>query len=212
MKFSKKKWLVRLGLISLIGLSIAFFNACGGSDDDDYDDGFDPPTADHYDQLNYTTLKKVCRGVGVPGAGNYNRSIPGPHPVMLSYTSAYFNPPSGSAPTRDWWERLPNHWYYDHKESISNIELVACVSDDYDIIVGGPCAYNIGSDIYFAKHARDIVLRNARTAQVVARKTFEGSSPALNCPQTAPISQTREYGGYYSYEQVQGWLNPYVYP
>jgi hypothetical protein len=182
--------------------------SCDGGDDD----GGGGESVNGHDKYNYETLGRVCNGQGVGEAGLYNPHQPGPHPVMLSFTLGYSNPPHGLWPTTDWWNRIPPDWYHDYKESISNIELVACVGSDFDIIVGGPCKYNKGPDIFLARHARHIVLRDAYTAGVIAEETFEGSAPG-GCPETAAMNATRHYGAhYYSYEAVQNWLGQYVYP
>lgn len=191
-----------LGIITIVG------SGGGGGGDND---GDQVVVSKPRDQINYETLGRVCSGHGVPLAGHYIGAESGPHPVIFSFSWGYMNPPQGGAGTSDWWRSLPPSWYNDHKESVGNIELVACVSDDFDVIVGGPCQYNIGADIYLARHARKIVLRDARTAAVIAEKIFKGSDPGP-CPRTAPINQTREYGDYYHFGEVGNWLRAYVYP
>jgi hypothetical protein len=196
-------------LLVIIAFGLAMIVASGGGGGDD-DEG-DGEVVKSYDQINYEAFKRVCNGRGVSAAGSYNENVPGPHPIIFSFTCGYFNPPQCGDGTRNWWRSLPPDWYANHKESVGNIELVACVSNDFEVIVGGPCKYNIGADIYRARHARRIVLRKGKTGTGIAEKIFEGSEPGP-CPQTAPISQTRVYGGYYQYGDVENWLRAYVYP
>jgi len=199
------RWLC-VALIFAFGSILVIGSGGGGGDDEQETVNVKPR-----DQINYETLGRVCSGQGVPEAGSYNENIPGPHPVIFSFSCGYMDPPQCGAGTENWWRSLPPDWYNDHKESVGNIELVACVSDDFDVIVGGPCQYNIGADIYLARHARRIVLRDAKTAAVIAETVIEGSDPGP-CPLTAPINQTREYGGYYQFGDVGNWLSAYVYP
>jgi len=132
------RWLC-VALIFAFGSILVIGSGGGGGDDEQETVNVKPR-----DQINYETLGRVCSGQGVPEAGSYNENIPGPHPVIFSFSCGYMDPPQCGAGTENWWRSLPPDWYNDHKESVGNIELVACVSDDFDVIVGGPCQYISG--------------------------------------------------------------------
>lgn len=139
-------------------------------------------------------LQPVYAGQGVPAAAAYGTQIPRPT-VLL-----------GPGGVKDYWsDALPGDWWPD---SLSEAEVVVCVGPQNEVAVQS-CRYNIGPNIVRHRFNKAVVLREARTARIIAKVTLFGSVPAA-CPRTAPYSQTREDGSSVAYEQAQAWFAPYV--
>jgi len=139
-------------------------------------------------------LQPVYAGQGVPTAAAYGTQVPRPTVVL------------GPGGVRDAWSNaLPGPWW---PNSVAEAELVVCVGPQNEAVVQS-CRYNIGPNIVRHRFNRAIVLREARTARIVAKVTLYGSMPD-RCPQTAPYSQTREDGSGVAYDQAQAWFAPYV--
>lgn len=127
----------------------------------------------------------VCSGQGWQDAAPYNPTKPGIHPII--YYSNHL---------------LLQEW---QTSMISLVELVVC-----DVITSKTvqtCYYTGGRIIWRDTRQLDLTLREAKTGNIVATKTFYSSYPP-SCPSTTYYSQT--IVGEINYEEINNWLKAYV--
>ena len=140
------------------------------------------------------TFSTVCDGQGVPDAAEY---IPGPglHPIILL-------DPTGQRHT--WTNSIPEGW---RSENVSDTELVVLVS--YQIDVAIEVVHYAGPDITRYQYHVDVVLRAAKTGEIIESITIYGTEPR-ECRQTEDYDLTELHGDEVPFSDLSDWLEPYV--
>ncbi len=144
----------------------------------------------------YMTVSQACSlvasGQGVPEAAEYAQ-VPGVH-------KAYQTGSSHPVFTDEW-----------RALSVDELALVVVYSDT-TTDTGIRCGPYSPGDKYYALHKRDItvVVREARTAEIIASKTFEGGR---TCPTVVMVSEsTTSLKDAPSHDDINAWLRQYIQP
>jgi hypothetical protein len=196
-------------LAALCGLSLVAL-ACGdASDTPDPDETTESAAAPATgDQLFDTQFGQVCRGTGQPLASEFVAG-PGVHPVLFLFTDDGTEYSSRSV-------TLPEGWSASWPE-LARTELVTCIRR-LSATPGQVCeGYKDDDDdtewtvqIYDATY--EYLVRNARTAEVIAKETFE--VPAGRCPMFTSFSkddpQPKPYYPSIGDGQVELFVRPHV--
>ena len=137
-------------------------------------------------------FSQVCEGTGIPQAAAYQGNI---HPVVLLDSGGHIH---------EWSKDMPTEWVTTKEET----QLVACLERKANEIE--TCQYEDAPSITRYRYTLDVVLREAKTGEIVASTTLYGSLPRP-CEQTEEYELTVLKGSDVSSEQLQEWLEEYVY-
>ena len=163
-----------LGLAVAVGLSAA---ACGA---DDPSEESDVPTTEAEEAAgaieNPNDLGVVCMdGTALPGAAEYDPSVPGPHPVQI------FEPTlGGSLITTS--ESLPEGWAPDVDDP-STAALIACLEVANETPNGTTCPFDEedgATTLLLVDATYDVTVYEATTAHELGSTTIEATSTV--CP------------------------------
>ena len=136
-------------------------------------------------------MSPVVRGDGVPEAGAYNPDKPGPHRLVLLYTSGDPHPWNEMVPI----ERIPR--------SVSETELVVLLGQEREVeldthsYVGGPPITRYAFEI-------DVEIREAQTGRILWTGILRGPVPPF--PEQAPVQQIRLEGSHVGYDDLESVL------
>jgi uncharacterized repeat protein (TIGR02543 family) len=139
------------------------------------------------------TFSHICEGLGIPQTTAYQGNE---HPVVLL---------DSTGNKHDWSDELPIEWL---PTVVEETQLVVCVEEEREIEIE-TCHYHNGPDITRYRYSLDVELREAKTGNIVAVTTLDGTWPR-DCRPTEPYSLTRLEGSHVSLDQVQEWLGEYV--
>jgi hypothetical protein len=128
----------------------------------------------------------VCSGQGWSGASSYNPLTTGIHPIIYYSNSI-----------------LPLQW---QTSSPGLVELVACESRTYNNVQ--ICFYTGGRTVSRYMIQVDVTIREAKTGNILAQKTFYSNSPDA-CPPTTYSWSSSIYGTI-NYTDINNWLQNYV--
>jgi WD40 repeat protein len=149
-----------------------------------------------------SAMAPVVSGQGVPEAGVYDPTRPGPHRVVaLTTTGKEYHAGSGPAYDRNWNDVLPFDW---SPTSVGETELVVLIGPEKEVNMGSH-AYSGGSDITKYRFEASVELREAHTGQVLATGTISGSDPEP-FPIVAPSDTTRLEGSPVTHLALEQWL------
>jgi hypothetical protein len=140
-------------------------------------------------------IDPACYGQGVVASATYSEGQV-PHPVEIVHYGR-----------RIWYWRwfLPGSWL---PASVEETELVACVGPVEEYVIE-TCQY-YGSSVTRYGYKRQVVLRTAKTGEIVASETFRGESPS-RCKQTEESSTTKLKGSrWINPNELREWLREYV--
>lgn len=136
----------------------------------------------------------VREGIGVPQAASYQGDI---HPVVLL---------GSDGNKHEWSIHLPAEWL---PVAVEQTQLVVFVGEEKGKIIE-TCHFYSGPDIKRYQYSLDVVLHEAKTGEIVASTTLHGSLPR-GCRHSEDWSLTRLAGSTVSFEQLQEWLEEFVY-
>ncbi len=147
-------------------------------------------------------LREVCSGKGAQEAAMYQTSSSF-HPVTVyRLDDGHFLNVDGTMP-REW-----------RPGSVTACELVACVGEQKEVLVQ-TCHYTGGFESTRYQYQTSVVLRAARTAEVVAEHTFAGSEPS-ECPVSitkgSPFNVRTRVGREVDFSDITAWLKGRVNP
>jgi hypothetical protein len=148
------------------------------------------PARPSYGASFWEQARHVCSEGPIPGAAPYLE--PG-----MSNKVVALEPWSDSIPA-DW---LPT--------SIAETELVLCIGPEVRVLIQ-VCDYIGGPPINRYRYEREVTLREAQTAEVVAGRTFRGSDPRA-CGEREEVALMEIEGRHAEYtSDVTDWLARYV--
>ncbi len=127
----------------------------------------------------------VCLTQGWQDATPYNPTKAGIHPIIY-----YANP------------LLPQEW---QPSPLSSVELIVCEQVTYQHVQ--TCFYTGGKFYTRDRRQFDLTLREAKTGNIMATKTFYGSEPDP-CPPTTIFGGGST--GTINYDEINNWLKGYV--
>jgi len=95
-------------------------------------------------------------------------------------------------------------------------ELVAIVLEERAVVIEvRDYVYEISGlpapSITRYQYQLEVLVRSAKTGELIAKNTFKGSMPAP-CPEKAPASKTEIYGEHVSEWTVLDWISGFVNP
>jgi len=136
----------------------------------------------------HLSLAPVLQGQGIPDAAEFNPETPGPHLFIIL---------DASGNVHLWNKQIPPEWV---PINVYETELVVVIEDrivplDSQAYIGGPSITSYRRDI-------DILIREARTGEILISSTMEGPNPAP-FPINPPKEQTKMYGGEVEYDDFQ---------
>ena len=106
----------------------------------------------------------------------------------------------------DWNTQAPTGW---RPATGEEPQVVACVEEQQDEI--STCTYTGGSSLVRYQRQLTIELREARTADLLAERTFEGSAPR-QCPNSKSADLRSITGDAVPLDTILPWLRQYVEP
>lgn len=145
-------------------------------------------------------LKVAAEGRAVPEAAAYDPKKSGIHPIVFYSASKEI--------ADEWNAELPDAW---RGQSVGLTELVA-VLINHEVVVEQARYTAKGMGIFFLSRIRtdtEVILREARTGQIVSTATFPGGEPPTLKSGYDQII-TAVYGTLVPYEIVEIWLESFV--
>lgn len=142
-----------------------------------------------------STMAPLATGTGVLNATIYHPDTAGPHPIVLLW---------GDGSNHPWNWELPRKWF---PSAPSKTELVALLTREPSVAV--ETCYYVSTTVTRYRNDLTVVVREARTGQILASNTFRGDAP-MSCPGSIPMGQTRIDGSLVALELVVAWLCPFV--
>jgi hypothetical protein len=136
----------------------------------------------------------VCGGGANTSAAPYDKANK-IHPILLLNTLGDMHA---------WSDDLPEQWW---PKSVDEVELIACVSEQYKSIVN-VCTYNYGPDVINYVYSVNIDLWEAKTGKIVSRGDLTGKNEP--CPKEADVNLTKVNGDYVKVIDVINWLEGFV--
>jgi len=143
-------------------------------------------------------LKNACRGEGIDQAANYNANDSF-HPIVVLNTQGE---------RFEWTDQIPIAW---EPMALRFVELVACTQGEQRQIIQ-TCSYTGGSAFTRSQYIIDLRIIAAKTGQVVAQRTFSGTTPD-RCPEVkGRFDGSGTTGGPVNRDEVNAWLIDIVHP
>jgi len=141
------------------------------------------------------TFSTVSDGQGVPDAAEY---IPGPglHPII---------PLRLNGQRHTWTNKIPEGW---RSENVSDTELVVLMSVQIEVAI--EVVRYVGPDISRYQYHVDVVLRAAKTGEIIDSTTIYGTEPR-ECRQSEDYDLTELHGDKVPFSDLSDWLEPYVF-
>ena len=147
----------------------------------------------------FAPAKLLQTGQGIKETADY--SGPGPHPIMILYSS--------DTRIHPLMYELPSEWV---PTSVDDIQLGAFVGEDEWVTIE-TCSYTGGGRAYRKQHKIDVSLMETQTGSVVASNIFFGSLPPP-CPAVSffmgDTDVKTHLGNEVPFTEIQQWLTGYV--
>ncbi len=143
----------------------------------------------------YHSVSQVCNGTAVENAAGYTEES-GLHPIVLLSTLGGLH---------EWSYGLPVEW---EPNSVSEVELVACVENEEAIIIE-TCQYSGGPPVDRFIYEVVIYLMDAKTGETIGIQAISGDSPR-ECKFTERQDLTKVYGSHVELNTVTDWISLFV--
>ncbi len=134
----------------------------------------------------FDVASRVCDGEVFEGAAEYSDSSP--HPMIIGNNY-------------EWTNLLPRNWW---PESIDEVELVACLGDEYDEFISR-CGYEMGYVFSRFQYYREIRLVRPRSGQTIASDVLAGGEPPA-CPSSMTDGDKEKHGSHVGSAKVINWI------